>query len=539
MDGDVTQNNLSAQKIREQFDKVVAHHLERLTGTRIGINELPLNLITISCIVLLVERENEIKTFSLDNSARYTDKGLVEELMDMGHEYGQDLQTAVQEMSQKDYIIRESDDYLSATSTARSMSQLLDLLFKDMAGMNLVAYLMQLFSEVKMGQKTLGLAVDSVDQTLKLHGVPQGKRTVSKPPEHVSRQFVEDQTRLRKEDAKKDDRGRESGHKLSIAKLRKALAHTHAGRRTKSSGPKILGSGGVIKQIRAKDSYASKQRPAPQAPTQKSDRPDIPAPPREVEPPEAAPKAGRAEPAAKIMAETPVAKPEPSHEPLPIIVEPPKEDAAQDKAETVSEELSAPDLIDEPTEETQTTEPKEALATPYEEAFVVPIEPLPEESEKETASIETPQEIEPVQDTAVQKTVGDGDILDKISAFQKDLAINCPVCQIGEIHAEKTASDKSYYICSNPNCNFVSWGKPYFIPCPKCNSPFLVETVNNSGKSILECVNSACFYTQPLPGQEEEPIGATTTPKPSKLKEKNAAKPKRKVIRRRVVRRKK
>ena len=512
MDGDVTQNNLSAQKIRKQFDKVVAHHLERLIGTRIGINELPLNLITISCIVLLVERENEIKTFSLDNSARYTDKGLVEELMEIGHEYGQDLQTAVQEMSQKDYITTESDGYLSPTSTARSMSQFLDLLFRDMAGINLVAYLMQLFSEVKMGQKTLELAINVVDQTLKLHGVAPGKRTVSEQPEHVSRQFVEDQTRLRKEDAKKHGRGRESGHKLSIAELRKALAHMHAGRRTKSSGPKILGSGGVIKQIRAKDSYASKQRPAPQAPAQKPDRPDIPAPPREVEPPEAVPKAGKAEPAPKIRAKAPVAKQEPSYELLPI---------------------------DEPTKETQTTEPKEALATPDEEAVVVPIEPLPEESEKETISIETSQEIEPVQDTAVQKAVDDGDILDKISAFQKDLAMNCPVCQIGEIHAEKTASDKSYYICSNPNCNFVSWGKPYFIPCPKCNSPFLVEAMNNSGKSILECVNSACFYTQPLPGQEEEPIGAATTPKPSKLKEKKAAKPKRKVVRRRVVRRKK
>ena len=57
------QEGLSAHEVREMFNQTLGNHLERLIGTRYGIDELPINLATISCFIILAERENEIESF--------------------------------------------------------------------------------------------------------------------------------------------------------------------------------------------------------------------------------------------------------------------------------------------------------------------------------------------------------------------------------------------------------------------------------------------------------------------------------------------
>lgn len=111
-------------------------------------------------------------------------------------------------------------------------------------------------------------------------------------------------------------------------------------------------------------------------------------------------------------------------------------------------------------------------------------------------------------------TPEDEEIADKIAAFEKELALVCPVCKTGVLQEKTTAAGKVFYACASKNCNFISWGKPHNIPCARCKNPFLIEAADAAGQTILRCPRATCQHRQAL-----TPQGV-------------------KVVRRRVVRRK-
>jgi ssDNA-binding Zn-finger/Zn-ribbon topoisomerase 1 len=129
----------------------------------------------------------------------------------------------------------------------------------------------------------------------------------------------------------------------------------------------------------------------------------------------------------------------------------------------------------------------------------------------------------------------------QIAAFEEDLALQCPLCKQSKVQAEQTSMGKTFYRCLTENCNFISWGKPYHIPCPQCNNPFLVETSDKTGKTILKCPRSTCIYRQNLPWElkenNTERIKSVShgTQKITPI----SKKPRKRVKKRRVVRRKK
>ena len=92
------QNDLTAREIRNLFDQTLRQHVERLVGTSDGIGTLPLSCETISCLILLTERENEIENFGLDPSERYTQETFFDELAEMGLESDGDLKKSFQEI---------------------------------------------------------------------------------------------------------------------------------------------------------------------------------------------------------------------------------------------------------------------------------------------------------------------------------------------------------------------------------------------------------------------------------------------------------
>jgi hypothetical protein len=65
------------------FDKILIKHLKRLIGSNYLTNTLTLNSLIISCLILLMERENEIKNVSSGVSVRYTYETLMSELEEM------------------------------------------------------------------------------------------------------------------------------------------------------------------------------------------------------------------------------------------------------------------------------------------------------------------------------------------------------------------------------------------------------------------------------------------------------------------------
>ena len=59
------------------FDEILFKHLERLIGSSYGVGELSVNSVTISLIMLLMERENEIESFPSDEIDRYKNETLI------------------------------------------------------------------------------------------------------------------------------------------------------------------------------------------------------------------------------------------------------------------------------------------------------------------------------------------------------------------------------------------------------------------------------------------------------------------------------
>jgi hypothetical protein len=129
----------------------------------------------------------------------------------------------------------------------------------------------------------------------------------------------------------------------------------------------------------------------------------------------------------------------------------------------------------------------------------------------------------------------DREIEDRILEFEAQLGLKCPLCGIGGIKTSETAKGKTYYHCSDSGCNFISWGKPYYIDCPKCGSNFLIEFTDSSRKSFLKCPKATCTHWQKFPWEISEanigdPDGVSNSG--------DINSPKRLVRRRRVVRRK-
>jgi len=490
MEPDRQQNSSKESKVQEKFDQILGQHMERLIGTRYGIEALPINSINLSGLILLMERENEIENLPAAESERYTLETLCQELEEMGFDPGQDINRTAQEMIQKGYIHVE-EERLIPQKPAVSMAQLVDKTFPEMPGMNLVAYFIQTMDEVNSERKDLEAAADRLDQLMQMQGVPlKGGRT---QPEKGSPSSPEAKDRPQKSDAqlKADQQiSSEEGIKpRNILGRQKVVDFPH-GSHTFTSESKVLSSEDSKGKVEIRTVDFGRTTPVPSEPEEIGAVQD-----GEIESQEA--ESHPEETGQEIQSEADAAE---DHTDFDASVQP----------------LSSSSLA-------ETTEDK------VEDQGVGEIS----EYQEETPGIED------AEDEDLEKA--DEDIERTIAAFEEGLAMECPMCHQSKVQAENTAKGKVYYKCSNQTCNFISWGKPYHIPCPQCNNPFLVEASDKTGKSIFKCPRATCRYWQRLPWE----AGDTPQAKSSAAlynKSKTSAKsrkPKRRVVKRRRVRRKK
>jgi ssDNA-binding Zn-finger/Zn-ribbon topoisomerase 1 len=171
-----------------------------------------------------------------------------------------------------------------------------------------------------------------------------------------------------------------------------------------------------------------------------------------------------------------------------------KEDIARD-GETAKKEAAAEidqKILDETAamkqkiaelEKTIAATEKEKLASPPESAQPV----------KKEEPIEAP--VASAEETGIQV---DDEIAKKIAAFEKELALVCPICKTGVLQEKTTAAGKVFYACEAEHCNFISWGRPHNIQCTRCKNPFLVEITDAAGQIILRCPRATCQHRQPL-----------------------------------------
>ena len=145
-------------------------------------------------------------------------------------------------------------------------------------------------------------------------------------------------------------------------------------------------------------------------------------------------------------------------------------------------------------------------------------------NDEAAGEIEAGKEIIPDDEQGKAETpaapADDEEIAARIAAFEKELALVCPLCKTSALKEQTTAAGKVFYTCTSSQCNFISWGRPHQIPCPRCKNSFMVEVSDAEGQVFLKCPRATCQHRQPLVAAPAAP--ATV----------------RKVVRKRLVRRK-
>ena len=457
MEDKAVQTKITHQEMLEKCDEILTSHIEKLLGTDQGIDGLKMNLITVSCLVLFAARETEIEAFPHLPPERYTNSRLAEELADMSIEIGDDLDTCLQDMVDKSYL-KLSDGRYFAEKPAISMSQLLDKIFPQMPGLNLIAYLGQILDEVEAGRKGIDIASTQLYQMLEMQGVPLGQEKKTSRPSKKRFKYLKEAIPETNRIPKVTPIVRKPSDIFSKLQTRTVATPKKSGNlESTEKPPKLEIQGNTIEEVSQEDNLPEEFMPEKQLSENQ-----------------------------KIEKQSSGG----SHE----------GQDNEDAATTLDESIAHDEKRDEP----------------------------------ESAKPEDEEEVPIVKEALI---IDDEDIEKRIAAFEEALGMTCPICGVGSIHSKETAKGKIYYHCSNEECNFISWGKPFYIECPQCSNPFLIEASNRNGENMLKCARATCHYWQKYPWETEDEDKYEKSPEPKK-KVLVRRKP-RKKIRRRVVRRKK
>ena len=74
--------------------------------------------------------------------------------------------------------------------------------------------------------------------------------------------------------------------------------------------------------------------------------------------------------------------------------------------------------------------------------------------------------------------------------------VPCLRCVKGSLVEKSTKRGKIFYSCDQyPQCDFALWDKPVPGPCPRCNSPYLIEKKSRDGAKVI-CPVKGCGYVK-------------------------------------------
>ncbi len=416
--------------VRSEFDKILMHHVSGLIDTREDIAALPFNLATISSLLLLVERENEIKSFPDSPPERYNRETFLADIEEIGLDLDNDAQSAIQDLDQYGFVVVNNQDKYTARESASLLIMVLDAIFPQMPGMNLVAYVSQAIEEVLTERKEHDQALQQFDQTLEKQGV----RLSAVPESNLSSSATN--RILAEPPDPKVLQERRAAYLQRLKALREKSLMT-GGAPSIVTGHTSL-KHAKIKELFPKDAPFSEPKAAPEDTT-----PD-----------------------------------ETGHEQLP-------EDP------TPISDLSSPDAgVQAPPKETEkglSVPTTEAMA-PTRDAD--PVEKVHAEMNREEVLPGEPETKEVPEEALSKEEL----IEQQIRQFEEELAMPCPICGDGKVLSDTTEKGKTYYHCSNEDCRLISWGKPYNMECPVCKSPFLIEVPGPDGQIGLKCPRATCMY---------------------------------------------
>lgn len=475
-------------RIRVQLDEILVEQISRLIEIDLTAATLSFNLATITCLLILVEREREIQQPHLSSASRYNMETLLQDLEELGLEVDDDLLAALTSLAQSGYVEKDSTGNFVANISAFTLVAFLDNLFPGMKGLNLVGYVVQTITEVVTGRRKLEDAKMYLKQTLFSQGVALSKQTFAHSQKESLRNQVS-QNNINPVLA-------EDMQKAYIDRLEtlKALKNDLSGKpsfisRYGSSGGDNVKIREVFPRFKQQEDETPKQKAELQP--EKIEKPQVKEEHTEIiEPPKQ-----------EVKPESVVTKTEESPEPVKITEPEPEQIKAELTREP--EEPTPSEIIPAPVKEPEVTLPQEvvdfaAKVTVSEPEIKpsMPVTPPVEKQIKETeikpVIDEDAEEEEEAEDTGID----DDEIERRIAAFSDELAMTCPVCETGKVKDAETEKGRTYFKCSNAVCNFVSWSKPYNYACPLCSNKFLVEFKNADGGTGLKCPRATCSYTQ-------------------------------------------
>jgi len=516
------------------FDEILFKHLERLIGSRYGIGELPMNSITLSLIMILMERENEIENFPSDETDRYKNETLLDDFEELGFNAAQDMNIIVEDMIRKGYIHIDDDRFFPQKPTI-SMARLIDLVFPKISGMNLVAYFVQTMDEVTSQRKDLDSATSQFDQVLQLQGVPLNKKPQQPEPSKVSAQSYDKEDKIDRLDKSLQNNQKvfpEKELKTSTILGRKLSDNLSDHSRSSSTEPTVLSSDAYKGKVEIRKvnfgmpgviEVKQDKKPSDEREHIENEELGTPVKLSEIQP---------HDDAESISSDTKVITSFKESEKTVIDEQSPSVDSAATRAAILDSASSNEDV----SHDLKSTEQDKNIFDHNmddlsEMALIQNNNKYVKETDDDDS--ETRYEIE-------DSFINDDDIEKRVMAFEEDLALECPICKHSKVMVENTETGKSYYKCSNKECNFISWGRPHHILCPKCNNPFLIETTNKIGKKILKCPRATCRYWKKTIMDTADNYKESIESAFQKTNDITpiSRKPRKRVVRRRVVRRK-
>jgi hypothetical protein len=448
--------------VRKQIDEILAQEISSFIDIDSDAALGAYNLATLTCIVIAVEREREIKNFPDFPPERYTRESFIEELTEIGLNGIDELDQTLDSVMGMGYIHLTEKEELHAEASAYTMAGFLDTMFPGMPGMNLIAFVLQMNDEVNSGRKSMELAKTSFAQTLKSRGVAvtrekaeaKGSELATPRPIPAAQPSPESKAVSRK---LKANSAKRIATLLKRSTAKPGLYSSDGSMSKRSTVKDIFSAGPSQEELAA-------ERAALEAVEQEKHDAEV----RDQELTEREARVREAEERANELE-----------------VREQRFKEAQEAAEKA--EQTARELVEQ---ESASIAAREAELHAMEAKLA---------AEKERILLEKEAAAQAALEKAAQEEEApelEEDIESQIAAFEAKLAMPCPLCNQGKIVSETTPKDKTYYSCSNKECRFVSWDKPYHFECPLCKNPFLTEMETPTGEKGLKCPRAACSYTQ-------------------------------------------
>lgn len=422
----------------------------------------------------------------------YTFEGLATDLADFALDMDGALVTMIQQMLDKGYLTLMPDGSFRCAENTAKLIAVMNKAFPSMQGINLSAYLSQTMEEAISNRKPLSFAMQQFEQTMLMRGEVLVKMAV---PLTVKK------------------RGKKSS---SIIKTPAESAVAPLAPPSPPEAPEISPPSAMAEE-------KTVEAPVAEPEVQATSEPEIVSPVAEdvcQEPPgepEAVEEAGLEPVEAEAReAEAPAAE----SEEAPLVIEESGHEAVSQEEEQESARLFA--------------EAAEALPEAGEgKAEVAPAAPMSAQAEpgRDMPGKDCPDCGRPLllkEDRFGRYWYCSGHPECRHSeSYEKESgpAMLCPLCGVGSVITKHTPTGKLFYVCPEPDCEFMAWAKPHAVACQVCDSPFLVEKKSLAGgRSILRCPRAGCNYMQPLPGDDGAGLAETAAPKKKKVRVRRVAK---------------